>query len=140
MSTPKLNLQMLEINQNFSCLVWRAFRDFGEPCTVNDLVQLGLGDAIKIRGAITGLCSRGWLVRVGVHSDGHSMRYVAVSDPQQQVLQEPRDVSVRDAQRRLTACSKKAHAARMSGFEREMGQALFELEKELREIRDGLKA
>ncbi len=134
----RITREYLETHPNFTASVWRAFRDMGEPCTAKTMHELlGVGSLRKVQASVTSLARAGWLARVS--RSGHEVTYKALLEytaPGYTTLR--RTSGLNDAKRNLTACARKASAARRSGSERAMAQALFELEKDLREIRDGL--
>ena len=124
-------LYELETSDLIVAKVWRAIRARGEPVAINELCRA----TESWRNAARQLVRYGWL-RVE-RKRAKEMLYTALSEPERQE-HSPLRTRVTNAKRRLTVCAAKASEARRSALARTMAQTLFELEKDLREIRESL--
>lgn len=114
--------------------LWRAFRAKG-PCTLLDL-GFSPGEYASAHSVMQLLKQRGWIRYVGKHGAAYIME--ALESPIAPEAPAPATNRIGSAKKALTRCIKSAEKGRRSGLAVEMGQALRDLEKDLREIRDSL--
>jgi hypothetical protein len=123
-------LEDLETNNFATGLLWRGLRDIGRPARLAELEDIGCSLAMR-RHAIQRLVSYGWAEKCGVHK--RQMRYRAVIEQRPRIRHDKAALKLK-----LSACIRKASKGRRTALVRDMAQALFELEKDLQEIRDSL--
>ena len=130
---PQYALKDLENGATIPSRVWRDMREKGKPTVTAD-VLCGTVNVHSMHSAIYRLTEQGWVVKVGMRGKEALYEALTAARRREPVPPSPRCM----AKQRLTWCAKKAGEARRTGLARDMAQALFELEKVIREIRESL--
>lgn len=90
-----------------------------------------------MHSAVATLVNAGWLKKCGRR--GRQSLYEALDEPAEIERKPTAGMRMNGLRHRLLACIRKADKARRSASARTMAQALFEIEKEVREVRDALR-
>lgn len=136
----RCNLEDLETRSSCTAVVWRALRDLGCPASALELSQLVDLTHRQVNSAMYGLSIIGWARRTEVRNRRGYYEALLERDPR------PIPGSISNGsnpdrariKRTLGRLITKAYGARRTGLTQPMSQALFELEKDLRELRSSL--
>lgn len=131
-----ITLKNLESSDAFSAQLWRWFRDHPRTTTKEAAAGLGIGNC-QVQARVADFVRLGWLARVPSQTRAH--RFVALDSGEERRRGTPSS-DLQPIRARLTAIARRAEAARRTGLAVQMGQALSEIEKEAREIRESLIA
>lgn len=133
----RCNREDLETRSTATSVVWRTLRDLGAPASATDVCQLVEFTREQVQSAMYSLAKVGWAIRVEYR--GREAYYEALLERlMPDVISNESAAGKTRIKQILGRLVTKAYAARRTGLTQAMAQALFDLEKELRELRSAL--